>query len=68
VAIRKRTLAEDDYMLLASEHELVRAYLNDRRIKEAIGIFEYVVAVRKRTLAEDDHNRLASEYALSRAL
>jgi len=47
---------------------LQRAYLNDRRIKEAIQILEHVVAIRKKRLAEDDDERLASEHEVSRAL
>ncbi|KAB5511632.1 hypothetical protein GE09DRAFT_1269934 [Coniochaeta sp. 2T2.1] len=61
---RKERLAEDDDSRLASEHELASAYLDDRRINEAIEILEHVVAV-ERTLAEDDHSRLASEHALA---
>jgi hypothetical protein len=68
VAVRKRTLAEEDHARLASEHALASAYLDDRRIKEAIGMLEHVVAVEKRTLAEDDHSRLLSEAWLAYAL
>jgi hypothetical protein len=47
---REERLAEEDHSQLASEHELARAYLNDRRIKEAIEMLEHVVAAQKRTL------------------
>ncbi|OBT95031.1 hypothetical protein VE01_07402 [Pseudogymnoascus verrucosus] len=57
----------DEEMRRSSEHELAKAYLDDRRIKEAIEIFEHVVAVRKRTLADEDHSRLASEHELASA-
>jgi hypothetical protein len=67
VAVEKRTLADEDYSRLMSEHALASAYLDDRRIKEAIEIFEHVVAVRKRTLADEDHSRLASEHGLASA-
>lgn len=46
----KKRLQEEDHSRLASEHELVSAYLSDRRIKEAIKIFEHVVEVFQKTL------------------
>ncbi|EXK26021.1 hypothetical protein FOMG_17382 [Fusarium oxysporum f. sp. melonis 26406] len=67
VAVRKETLDEKDHERLISEHELARAYLDDRRTTDAIKIFEHVVAVRKETLDEKDHERLISEHALARA-
>uniref|UniRef100_A0A8H7NHZ5 Nucleoside phosphorylase domain-containing protein n=1 Tax=Bionectria ochroleuca TaxID=29856 RepID=A0A8H7NHZ5_BIOOC len=73
-------LFEKDHFRLTSEHALARAYLDDRRIKDAIEIFEHVVAikdaieifehvvaVRKETLDEKDHFRLTSEHALASA-
>ncbi|EWY97259.1 hypothetical protein FOYG_05727 [Fusarium oxysporum NRRL 32931] len=67
-----------DATRLASEFELAIAYLDDRRIKDAIEILEHVVAdaieilehvvaVRKETLDEKDHYRLASEHELASA-
>ncbi|KFY46562.1 hypothetical protein V494_00422 [Pseudogymnoascus sp. VKM F-4513 (FW-928)] len=48
--------------------EAVRvAYHTDRRIQEAIKIFEQVVAVQKRMLADEDHSRLSSEHELASA-
>ncbi|KAK4174671.1 kinase subdomain-containing protein [Triangularia setosa] len=67
VAVRKRTLAEEDHSRLASEHALASAYLKDRQIEKAIEIFEHVVAVQKRTLAVKDHSRLTSEHELASA-
>ncbi|KAI3571337.1 hypothetical protein IWW34DRAFT_639515, partial [Fusarium oxysporum f. sp. albedinis] len=52
---------------LASEHALASAYLNERRIKDAIKMLEHVVAVRTETLDEKDHLRLTSEHELARA-
>jgi KaiC/GvpD/RAD55 family RecA-like ATPase len=42
---RREHFTEDDDSRLSSEHALASAYLYDRRIKEAIKIFEHVVAV-----------------------
>ncbi|KAK5637127.1 hypothetical protein RRF57_012839 [Xylaria bambusicola] len=67
VAIRKKTLAEEDHDRLASEHELASAYLDNRQIKEAIEILEHIVAIEKKTLAEKDHDRLTSEHELASA-
>ncbi|KAH7009130.1 uncharacterized protein B0I36DRAFT_342974, partial [Microdochium trichocladiopsis] len=39
---------------------LARAYPNDRRIKEAIEMFEHVVAVEAHNYAEDDPERVLS--------
>ncbi|KAG7433975.1 Regulatory protein AfsR [Fusarium oxysporum f. sp. raphani] len=52
---------------VSSEHALATAYLNDRRINDAIKMLEHVVAVRKETLDEKDHDRLASEHVLANA-
>ncbi|KAH7016552.1 uncharacterized protein B0I36DRAFT_436186 [Microdochium trichocladiopsis] len=67
LAVERETLDEKDHDRLTSEHELARAYLNNRRIKEVIEMFEYVVAVQRETLDEKDHSRLASEHELARA-
>ncbi|RBR26551.1 uncharacterized protein FIESC28_00668 [Fusarium coffeatum] len=40
-------VCEKDHSRLASEHALASAYLDDRRIKDAIEMFEHVVAFRK---------------------
>ncbi|RYP56631.1 hypothetical protein DL770_010820 [Monosporascus sp. CRB-9-2] len=50
-----------------SEHWLASAYLDNRRIKDAIEIFEHVVAIHRKTLKEEDHSRLTSEHELARA-
>jgi cytochrome c-type biogenesis protein CcmH/NrfG len=68
VAVRKRTLAEEDHSRLTSEQVLASAYLNDRRITEAIEMLEHVMAVQKRTLAEEDYSRQVSEGWLAYAL
>ncbi|OBT86412.1 hypothetical protein VE02_05291 [Pseudogymnoascus sp. 03VT05] len=57
---------EDNDSRLELEHDLANAYLDDRRIKEAIEILEHVVAVRKRTLEDKDNSRLSSEHALAK--
>lgn len=65
--INDNGLTADNHSRLTSEYEPACAYLNDRRIEDAIEIFEHVVAVRKETLDEKDHYRLESEHALARA-
>jgi hypothetical protein len=40
---KQKTLREDDHERLTSEHLLASAYLDDRRIEEAIEMFENVV-------------------------
>ncbi|KAH8743471.1 hypothetical protein F5883DRAFT_373110, partial [Diaporthe sp. PMI_573] len=60
-------IREEDHSRLASEQVLASAHLSDRRIKEAIKMFEHVVEVDKRTLREEDDSRLASEHSLARA-
>ncbi|RYP52458.1 hypothetical protein DL768_002381 [Monosporascus sp. mg162] len=67
VAVRRKTLKEEDHFRLSSEHELAGAYLDDGRIKDAIEIFKHVVAIRRETLKEEDHSRLTSEHELARA-
>ncbi|KAF5229798.1 hypothetical protein FANTH_14071, partial [Fusarium anthophilum] len=49
---RQSLHSETDHIRLASEHALASAYLNDRRIEDAIRIFEHVVEVQKETLDE----------------
>ncbi|KAH6646194.1 hypothetical protein BKA67DRAFT_525928 [Truncatella angustata] len=63
----EKTLDEKDHFRLSSEQVLAGAYLNDRRIKEAIEMLEHVVSVRRKTLDEKDHSRLSSEHELARA-
>ncbi|KAI1740902.1 hypothetical protein F4680DRAFT_418071 [Xylaria scruposa] len=63
---REQNLPEEDN-LLGPEHALAHAYLGDRRIKEAIEIFEHVVAVRRERLVEEDSRLLISEHELARA-
>lgn len=63
---RKQRLPEEDPPRLVSEHTLAVAYLQDRRIKEAIDIFEHVVAIEK-TLDLSEDNRLISQDLLKQA-
>ena len=53
----KRThLGEEDHSRLASEHELASAYLNGRRIHDAIKSLEHVVFIEKDILAAMTQN------------
>ncbi|KAI1767803.1 TPR-like protein [Hypoxylon sp. FL1150] len=65
IAIRRKTLPENNQDRLLSEWQLATAYRDDERIKEAIEILERVVAIERRTLVEEDNNRLASERNLA---
>ncbi|KAH9211280.1 P-loop containing nucleoside triphosphate hydrolase protein [Leptodontidium sp. 2 PMI_412] len=60
VAVQKRTLANEDYARLTSEHALARAYLDDEMVEEAIQLLEHVVAVEEDLFEEDDPDRLVS--------
>jgi hypothetical protein len=42
---KEKMLREEDQSQLNSEHNLTSAYLDDRRIKEAIEMLEHVVKV-----------------------
>ncbi|ORY67502.1 uncharacterized protein BCR38DRAFT_318489, partial [Pseudomassariella vexata] len=59
-AVHVTILAEDNRRRLVLEHELTRAYLENRQIHEEIKLIEHVSTVQKRTLAKDDHFRSAS--------
>ncbi|KAM9873358.1 phosphorylase superfamily protein [Verticillium dahliae] len=59
VAVRETTLAQTHRSRLASQHELVSAYLADRRVKEAIVLLERVVAVGETAHDETHPDRLA---------
>ncbi|KAH8742299.1 hypothetical protein F5883DRAFT_671857, partial [Diaporthe sp. PMI_573] len=67
VTVEKRTVPEEDHERFNSEHELARAYLYNRRIKDAIEILEHVVELEKGLLAEDDPDRLISQDLLEEA-
>ncbi|KAI1374708.1 hypothetical protein F4677DRAFT_455383 [Hypoxylon crocopeplum] len=58
---KRRHTSQDISSQLLLEYWLAISYLSDRRIKEAIEIFEHVMAIQKKILAEEDHNRLAIE-------
>jgi tetratricopeptide (TPR) repeat protein len=61
---RTKDFPEDSHFL---EHDLACAYLDDRRLKEVIKIFEHVMAVRKNLWGEEERSRLLTEYELARA-
>ena len=67
VEVQQRTLNEENHSRLTSEHELARAYLNDRRIKKAIDILEHVVAIDALILAQDDPDVSISKDLLASA-
>ncbi|KAI1839727.1 hypothetical protein JX266_014060 [Neoarthrinium moseri] len=52
---------------LASEHELARAYLSDRRISEVIGLLKHVVAIEAQLYDKDDPEREVSAGLLADA-
>ncbi|KAM0393287.1 hypothetical protein ACHAPZ_010240 [Fusarium culmorum] len=54
VEVQKETLDEKDHSQLASEHELARAYLDNRQIKDAIKILEHVVAIEAEIPVDND--------------
>ncbi|KAH6653591.1 hypothetical protein BKA67DRAFT_537231 [Truncatella angustata] len=56
--LRRDQMSDTASARLTSEYELTRAYLDDRRIKDMIVIYERAVAVREQTLDERDHDRL----------
>jgi hypothetical protein len=60
VEVQREALDETDHSQLASKHELARAYLSDRRIKDAIEILEHVVAIEAEIRAENDSSRQLS--------
>ncbi|KAI0966705.1 P-loop containing nucleoside triphosphate hydrolase protein [Xylaria arbuscula] len=63
---RKQYLPEESNIRLASERALGKAYLENRRIKEAIRLFQHVVDIRKMTSQSMD-DRFTSEFELARA-
>ncbi|KAI4143649.1 MAG: hypothetical protein LQ341_002861 [Variospora aurantia] len=67
VQIQEHTKAEDDPILLASQHQLASAYLENRQVEKAALLLELVVRIRMQTLAEDNPDRLASQHQLASA-
>jgi tetratricopeptide (TPR) repeat protein len=64
VKIRAK-LAEDHPCLLSSKHTLATAYIESRRVPEAIEILEHVIQIQKKVLIQDHHSLLASQHALA---
>ena len=62
------TLAEHDFELLASQHELARALMNVGDNARAVALLEEVVRIQKSTLPESDSSRLTSQQLLAQAL
>ncbi|KAJ6445883.1 hypothetical protein O9K51_00648 [Purpureocillium lavendulum] len=50
---------------LASQHELARAYRDNRQVKQATVLLRHVVDVETRILPKDDPERLASQHELA---
>ncbi|KAJ5390608.1 uncharacterized protein N7496_001676 [Penicillium cataractarum] len=53
--------------ILASQHELARAYLVNGRARNAVELLERVVAIEGETLAEEHPSLLGSQYTLAAA-
>jgi len=51
-------MAEDHPLRLALQHELGKALLANRQVKEALRVLERVVITRKKVLAQDHPPRL----------
>ncbi|KAH9209059.1 hypothetical protein DL95DRAFT_310730, partial [Leptodontidium sp. 2 PMI_412] len=65
VEIRKTTLAETHPSRLDSQHNLARAYLDNKQVVEAIQLLEQVVKIDATTLAETHPSRLDSQRELA---
>jgi tetratricopeptide (TPR) repeat protein len=61
------SLAHDHPYLLASQHELARAYQTNGQVEQAVTLLQHVVKVRGDVLAEDHPDRLASQHELAGA-
>lgn len=61
----RQQLGEEHNNLLAAQHELASALLDNGQTKEAITLIERVVRIRQRSLQEDNPNRLASQQLLA---
>ncbi|KAI1397445.1 TPR-like protein [Hypoxylon fuscum] len=67
VRIKKKKQNKTHPNLLASQHELARAYLANGQIKEAIDLFQHVVEIEETTLDETHPNLLISQNNLASA-
>lgn len=65
VAIRERTLAEDNPSRLASQDALAGVYQANGQVNQAVELLEHVVAIQEKILAKDNPDRLASQHALA---
>jgi tetratricopeptide (TPR) repeat protein len=64
---RRNIFDADNPDVLASQHELAKAYRADGQVGKAVELLEHVVAVREKALAEEHPDRLASLHALAMA-
>ena len=67
--VRRKVLDVTDPVLLATQHELARAFLfmGDGHYEKAAELLEQVVNIREKTLASDNPDLLASQFRLALA-
>ena len=64
---RRSSFKDDKVDILASEHELARAYHADGQVGKAVQLLEHVVAVGEVILGKEHLDRLSSQQELARA-